>query len=104
MSFIVDGLTKTPEGKTDARRIGTYLTHDEAVAAAQHVIDVFLFHEFIQGAGHGLTAEKLLVQYRRGGEVPLILRDGGGSTNVSSFNPVRYAAKRCAELFHAEKV
>ena len=104
MSFIVDALAKTPEGKTDARRIGTYLTYAEAAAAAQHVIDAFLFHEFIQGVGHGLTAEKLLVQYRRRGEVPVILRASEGSTDVSRFDHLQYAAKRCAELFHTEKV
>jgi len=104
MSFIVDALTRTADGKTGARRVGTYLTHDEAKAAAQHVIDTFLFHEFIQGVGRGLTPEKLLDHYRRTGEVPLILREGGGSTNVSSFNYRQYAAKRCVELFQGEKV
>jgi hypothetical protein len=104
MSFIVDGLTKTAEGKMDARRIGSYPTHDEAVAAAQHVIDAFLFHEFIQGAARGLTAEKLLVEYRRRGEVPVILRASDGSTDVSRFDHRQYAAKRCVELFRAEKV
>lgn len=104
MSFIVDVLTKAPEGKTGGRRIGIYPTHKEAVAAAQHVVDDYLFHEFIQGVGCGLTAEKLLIQYRRTGDVPVVMRAGEGSTEVSSFHYLQYAAKRCAELFHSEKV
>lgn len=103
MSFIVDALSKSPEGRTDARRVGTYPTHEEAVAAAQHVVDAYLFHEFIQGIGHGLTAEKLLLQYRHTGEVPIVMRASEGSTDVSSFDHMRYAAKRCAELFHPAK-
>lgn len=103
MSFIVDGITTAPDGKIDARRIGEYLTHDEAVVAAKQVIDAFLFREYRQGAGHGITAKKLLAQFRRGGEVPLILRKSEASTVVSGFDHLEYAAKRCAELCRGEK-
>ena len=103
MSFFVDGITKTPEGKLRARRIGEYWTHDEAVAAAQQVIDAFLYHEYRQTAGHGITAEKLLALYRRTGEVPCVLRKSESSTNVSRFNHVEYAARRCAEICGGEK-
>ena len=103
MSFFVEGITTTPEGKRRARRIGEYWTHDEAVTAAQQTIDAFLFHEYRQAAGHGISAEKLLAQYRRTGEVPYILRSSQTSTNVSSFSHLEYAAKRCAEICGGDK-
>ena len=103
MSFIVDALSKKPDGKTDVRQVGTYPTHDEAMAVAKHLIDTFLFREFVAGVGHGLTAEKLLIDYRHRGEIPVIQRASEGSTQVSRFNHLQYAAKRCAELFHAHQ-
>lgn len=98
MSFIVDAITRVPGGKTGARRIGRYLTHDEAQAAAKRVVDAFLFREFRAGAGHGITAQKLLAEYRRRGEKPVILRDSDTTTFASGFDPLAYAAQRCSEL------
>jgi hypothetical protein len=98
MSFFVEGVTQVPDGKTRARRIGEYWTHDEAVAAARQIIDAFLYREYRLAAGRGITAEKLLAHYRGAGEVPYILRDSETSTNVSSFNHLEYAARRCAEI------
>jgi len=103
MSFIVDGVTTTPEGKINARRIGEYPNHDEAVAAAKQAIDAFLYREYRQGAGYGLSAKKLLARYKRSGEVPLILRSSEITTEVSRFDYLEYAAQRCAELCRGEK-
>lgn len=102
MPFFVEVISKTPEGKTRARRIGEYWTHDEAVAAAKHIIDTFLFHEYRQGAGHGISAKQLLAKYRRSGEAPLILRNRKTSTDVSRFDHLEYAAKRSAEICRGE--
>lgn len=103
MAFFVDGITTTPEGKIHARRIGEYWTYDEAVAAAKHVIDTFLFHEYTQTVSRGVSAKQLLSQYRRTGEVPFVLRKSETSTNVSRFDHLAYAAKRCAEICGGNK-
>ena len=98
MAFCIDALFKLPDGKQSARRVGEYLTHDEAMAAAKHLIDSFLFREFRDHAGKGITAEALLEIYAARGERPLVLRLGGSSTNVSKFNALKYAKARCEEI------
>ena len=103
MSFIVDVISKSAGGKTQGRRIGEYWVYDEALAAAKRVIDNFLYHEYIESAGHGITAEKLLNQYLRKGGVTLILHNTERSTSVPSFNHCKYAAKRCVELCGRKK-
>jgi hypothetical protein len=103
MSFIVDGVTTTPEGKIKARRIGEYPNHDEAVTAAKQAIDSFLYHAYRKGAGYGISAKKLLALYQRSGEVPLILRSSEITTEVSRFDYLEYAAQRCEDLCRSEK-
>ena len=98
MSFIVDAISTGPEGRIDARRIGDYRTHDEAVTSAKQVIDAFLFREYRRGAGHGITAQKLLAQYQQSGEVPLILLNSEATTFVPAFDHLEYATKRCSEI------
>jgi hypothetical protein len=98
MSFFIDALRKLPDGKTTARRVGEYWTHDEAVAAAKHLIDTFLYHEILKTASHGVTPESLLARYNAAGEQPMILRDSESSTNVSRFDPAKYATQRCQEI------
>ena len=103
MAFFIDALSKLPDGKTTGRRVGEYWTHDEAVAAAKHLIDSFLYHQFMEGAAHGINAEQLLERYKARGEQPVILRDSESSTNVLSFNPLKYAAQRCSEICSGAK-
>ncbi len=98
MSFFIDALRKLPDGKVTGRRVGEFWTYDEAVAAAKHLIDSFLYHHLVEKAAHGVTAEMLYEEYRLHGEQPVILRDSDSSTNVSRFNPLTYAKQRSAEI------
>lgn len=98
MPFIIDAIFKLPDGKTSGRRVGEYWTHDEAVAASKHLIDSFLFREFRDHAAKGISAAELQEQFRLRGEHPVILRQGGDSTNVSRFDATSYAKQRCEEI------
>ena len=98
VAFCIDALFKLPDGKPSARRVGEYPNSDEAMAAAKHMIDSFLFREFRDRAGKGITADALYAIYTEQGERPLILRLGGASTNVSKFNALKYAKARCEEI------
>lgn len=98
MAFCIDALFKLPDGRPSARRVGEYLTNDEAMAAAKHLIDSFLFREFRDHAVKGITADGLYAIYTERGERPVILRLGGASTNISKFNALKYAKARCEEI------
>ncbi len=98
MSFCVDTLFKLPDGTPSARRVGEFWTNDEAIAAAKHLIDSFLFREFRDHATRGIRPEELYEIYAQRGERPVILRLGGASTNISKFNALNYAKARCAEI------
>ena len=98
MTFFVDAITKLPNKRLKARRIGEYLTREEAVAAAKQMIDDFLYREYRQSAGHGVTAERLLARYEGIAEVPYIWRKRQVSTNMPGFDHKEYAARRCADI------
>mgnify|MGYP006280314465 FL=1 len=98
MSFFIDAVSKRPDGGTTARRVGEYWTHDEAVAAARHLIDTFLYHQFMQAAASGITPEQLYALYQQRGEMPLILRARESATSVQRFDPAGYAKTRCREI------
>lgn len=100
MSFYIDALSKLPDGKTTARHVADFYTFDEAMAAAKHMIDSFLFREFRDSAAKGISADELLHRFKARGEHPVILRKdkGDSSTNVSRFEAMAYAKQRCAEI------
>jgi hypothetical protein len=100
MSFYIDALSKQADGRTTARRVGEYWSHDEAVAAAKHLIDACLFREYRNAVARGITPEELLELYAARGERPVILRQQKGetSTNISRFDAQSYAEQRCAEI------
>ena len=100
MAFRIDVLFKLPDGKPSARRLGEYYTHDEAMAAAKHLIDTFLFREYRDAAARGITAGELLEIFKARGERPMILREqkADSSTNISRFDALQYAQQRCAEI------
>jgi hypothetical protein len=98
MNFFIDAMSKLPDGKLTGRRVGEYWTHDEAVAAAKHVIDAFLFREFRDSAAHGITEAELVERFKTRGEHPVILRKGDSSTNISRFDPLAYAKQRSKEI------
>jgi len=98
MSFYLEGLKMMPDGTSRSRRLGEYWTHDEAVAAAKHLIDSFLLHEHLLHVTQGITPQQLLARYRSDAEQPCVLRSNQSSTNVSAFNHLEYATLRCAEI------
>ncbi len=98
MAFCIDALFKLPDGKPSARRVGEYPNNDEAMAAAKHLIDSFLFREFRDNAVKGITADALYTIYTERGDRPVILRLGGTSTNISRFDALKYAKQRCTEI------
>ncbi len=100
MSFYIDALSKQADGKTAARRVGEYWSHDEAVAAAKHLIDAFLFREYRDAVARGITPEELFEMFTARGERPVILRQqkGDASTNISRFDAMSHAKQRCAEI------
>jgi len=102
MPFTVDAIVTAPDRTTRGRRVGEYITYDEAVVAAQQLIDGFLFREYRRGAARGVTAEMLLALYRRVAEKPVILRQRETSTAVSRFDHIAYAKKRCVEICEAK--
>jgi len=103
MSFYLDAVSKLPNRKLKARRVGEYLTREEAVAAAKQLIDDFLYHEYRKGAGHGINAQKLLELYEKTAEAPYIWRKRQVSTNMPGFDHKEYATRRCAEICAGEK-
>ncbi len=99
MSFYIDALSKLPDGKATARHVAEYYTYDEAMAAAKHIIDSFLFREFRDHAAKGMRAEELYESFKARGERPVILRKGSTtSTNVSRFDALHYAKQRSSEI------
>jgi len=103
MSFFLDAVTRLPNRKLKARRIGEFLTREEAVTAAKQLIDGFLYHEYRKGAGHGMDAKKLLELYEKTAEAPYIWRKRQVSTNMPGFDHRAYAARRCTEICAGEK-
>ena len=104
MSFFIDALRKLPDGKVTGRRIGEFWTYDEAVAAAKHLVDTFLYHHVMEPAARGVTPDALFEEYKKSGEQPVILRDSDSSTNVSRFNPLTYAKQRSVEICGGAKI
>ena len=94
MTYFVEGLTQEPGGGSNVRRIGEYESLQDAIAAAEEHIDLFLTGK----KRDGMTVEDLFFEYGRFGEVPIILTDDDKTMNVSGFNHSRYAMRRCAEI------
>jgi len=68
------------------------------MAAAKYLIDSFLFREFRDHAAKGISAEGLYAIFTERGERPVILRPGGASANISTFNALKYAKARREEI------
>ena len=95
MTFFVEVLSKHFEPQTQVKRIGEYKTREEAIAAAQGIIEDFLRRQFKPG----MTAEALFALYHGHGEYPFIFRDDANTFNVPGFghanHAMTYAAKLC---------
>jgi hypothetical protein len=94
MTYFVEGLTHVPAGESKVRRIGEFETLEDAIGAAQKLIDDFLRKKLVSG----MTVAELYEQYQECGEVPFIFSDDARTMNVSGFNHFNYAATRCGEL------
>jgi hypothetical protein len=92
--YYVEAMSKVNYHGDQVVRIGEYESLDRAIAAAEQVIDQFLnfaYHD-------GISAGALFVKYQNEGRVPFIFVDGGATINVSGFNHISYAKRRCEEL------
>lgn len=85
--------------EAQVRRIGKYETREEAIAAAQAVVDEFLRSEF----STGMNATELFSRYQSQGEYVFIFRDDDKTLNVPGFSHVHYAKDRCAQLCGGKK-
>ena len=99
MAFLVEGLNRQLGPDAEVRRIGVYETREEAVAAAQAVVDEFLRSEFTAG----MNASELFSQYQSQGEYPFIFRDDDKTVNVPGFAHAQYARNRCEHLCGGKK-
>ena len=94
MTYFVEGLTTIREGESTVRTVGQFETLENAVRAAQQVIDEFLSRKFVIG----MTAAVLFANYHKYGEVPYIFSDDDRTMKVRGFNHLNYATDRCAVL------
>lgn len=99
MAFLVEGLNKQLGPEAEVRRIGVYETREEAIAAAQAVVDEFLRSEF----STGMNATELFSRYQSQGEYVFIFRDDDKTLNVPGFTHVQYARTRCEQLCGGKK-
>jgi hypothetical protein len=94
MTYFVEGLTTVREGESTVRTVGQFETLENAVRAAELVIDEFLSRTFVIG----MTAAVLFAHYQKNGEVPYIFSDDDRTMNVRGFNHLTYASQRCVAL------
>lgn len=99
MTFFVEVLSKHFEPHNQVRRVGEYETKDEAVTAAQRIIEDFLRRHFKPG----MNAEALFAVYQGNGEYPFIFRDDGNTFNVPGFGHAHHAMTYAAQLCSGKK-
>ena len=77
--------------ESERYELGEFLTPEDAIAAAQNIVD-----EYLTSAYHpGMTAEALFQSYLSFGEDPFIITSGG---EQEVFSARHYAWQRCREL------
>jgi hypothetical protein len=94
MKFLVEGVSKALEPDAQVRRIGEYETVEEAIAAAQQVVDEFLRQKFRPG----IDAMSLFRLYQAQGEYPFIFRTDDRTINVRGFSYAFYAMERATKM------
>jgi len=99
MTFYVEGLSKHREPDDQVRRIGEYQTLADAITAAQHAVDQFLWCAFKAG----MNAQQLFYLYQTQGEFPFIFRNDDKTLNVRGFNHTQYAVTRATEMCSGKK-
>ncbi len=94
MTFIVQGISKTPDLKKEVEHLGRFEDLKEAVATAESWVDALLMRDFQPG----MKPEELWECFKKAQELPYIFRDDADTFNVYVFDPVKYAKRRCEEL------
>ena len=94
MSFLVEGVNKNLEPKSQVRRIGEYEKVEEAIAAAKHTVDEFLSRAYRPGT----DARALFARYQEEGEYPFIFRTEDRTISVRGFSHAQYAMSRATEI------
>jgi hypothetical protein len=94
MAFLVEGLSDHVRPDSTVRRIGSFQTKEEAIAAAKHTIDEFMVRECLPG----MQPATLFSRYKTQGEYPFIFRDDDRTVNVGGFNHIQYANTRSIEI------
>ena len=94
MKFLVEGVNRFLEPDAQVRRIGEYETVEEAIAAAQQVVDEFLRRNFKPG----IDAMSLFRLYQAQGEFPFIFRTDDRTINVRGFSYAFYAMERATKM------
>lgn len=94
MAYFVVALSMMHEDQADVRHVGEYDDLDDAIKAAQGLIDAFL------RAAHEaeMTLADLFAQYQQSSEMPFIFGDDVDAINVGGFNHFKYAINKCAEM------
>lgn len=99
MAFLVEGISRQRPPEAQVRRVGEYATREQAIAAAQQVVDEFLRREFKPG----MAANELFSRYQSQGEFAFIFRDDDKTLNVPGFSHAQYARSRCDQLCGGRK-
>ena len=94
MSFLVEGVNRNLEPKSQVRRIGEYEKVEEAIAAAKRTVDEFLRREFKAG----MDAKALFALYQAKGEYPFIFRTEDRTISVRGFSHAQHAMASAAEI------
>jgi hypothetical protein len=91
MIYYVEGLVQLDDTSSEVRQIGEFAKLDEAIGAAEGVIQRFLMKRF----SPDMTAQALFALYRESGVIPFIFVDGDKTLNVSEFNHFKSALAIC---------
>jgi hypothetical protein len=99
MTYFVEGLSDHVSPSATVRRIGSFQTVQEAIAAAKHAVDEFLVLNHVPG----MQAAQLFQRYRDRGEYPFIFQDNERTVNVGGFSHIQYATTRAEEICKSSK-
>ncbi len=90
--FVDDNYAAMDESKRYP--LGVFDSQEAAVAAAEAIVDEFLF----ANCRRGMTSEELFAAYRGYGEDPFIVASEPDTALVPLFSARTYASLRCAQV------
>ena len=94
MSYLVRTFFKTTSRENEFKRVGTYESIDQAIAAAQQTIDRSLLRLLRPDTSN----EALFQRYEAFGDIPCIFQVGDYCSGGVAFNPLEYAIARSAAI------